>query len=80
MTRSTVDQPACHCAGPAADTGVIVAAALSGPRAIYRPGFKLAKAGVMLMDLQADTVQQGELDLQDDETPDRGRRCQRWTI
>jgi DNA polymerase V len=41
--------------------------------AIYRPGFKLAKAGVMLMDLQPDSVQQGELALEvdDDDTADR---------
>jgi len=58
---------------PSADTAVIVAAALSGLKSIYRPGCNLAKAGVMLMDLQPDTVQQGELDLQDDEMQDRGR-------
>ena len=51
---------------PSSDTGVIVAAALSGLIGIYRPGFKLAKAGVMLLDLQPDTVQQGELDWQDE--------------
>jgi len=58
---------------PSADTAVIVAAALAGLGLIYRPGFKLSKAGVMLLDLQPDTVQQGELALQDDEAPDRGR-------
>ena len=46
---------------PSADTAVIVSAALSGLRAIYLPGFKLAKAGVMLLDLQPDTVNQGEM-------------------
>ena len=51
---------------PSADTAVIIAAALAGLRAIYRPGFKLAKGGVMLLDLQPDTVQQGELMLEDD--------------
>ena len=50
-----------------------MSAALAGLKSIYRPGFKLAKAGVMLLDLQSDTVQQGELDLQDDEVPDRSR-------
>ena len=55
---------------PSADTAVIVSAALAGLRAIYKPGFKLAKAGVMLLDLQSDTVQQGELNLQDDNAPD----------
>lgn len=61
---------------PSADTAVIVGAALTGLRAIYRPGFKLAKAGVMLLDLQSDKVQQGELDLEGDdcaEVADRSR-------
>jgi DNA polymerase V len=58
---------------PSADTAWIVAAALAGLRAIYRPGFKYAKAGVMLLELQSDTVQQGELDLQDDAEQDRGK-------
>jgi len=57
---------------PSADTAVIVAAALAGLRAIYRPGFKLAKAGVMLLDLQPDTVQQQELALENDEVTGRG--------
>jgi DNA polymerase V len=48
---------------PTADTAHIVASALSGLKAIYRPGFKLAKAGVMLMELQSDAVQKGELNL-----------------
>ena len=58
---------------PSADTAVIIAAALAGLRAIYRPGFKLAKGGVMLLDLQPDTVQQGELMLEDDGKPDSAR-------
>lgn len=33
-------------------------------RVIYRPGFRYAKAGVILLELQADTTIQGELDLQ----------------
>ena len=52
---------------PSADTAVIVSAAVDGLKLIYRPGFKLAKAGVMLMDLQPDSVQQGELALEDDD-------------
>ncbi len=47
---------------PAADTGTIVRAAVLGLRAIYRDGFKYAKAGVMLLELQPDSVRQGELD------------------
>lgn len=58
---------------PSADTAVIVTAALSGLAAIYRPGFKLAKAGVMLLGLQPDAMQQGELALEEDGEEDRGR-------
>ena len=58
---------------PSADTALIVGAALAGLRGIYRPGFKYAKAGVMLLDLQSDTVDQWELDLQDEDAPDRGK-------
>ena len=47
---------------PAADTGAIVQAAVLGLRAIYQEGFKYAKAGVMLLELQPDSVRQGELD------------------
>lgn len=46
-----------------ADTRALVSAALMGLEAIYRPGYRYAKAGVILLDLQADTVVQGELDL-----------------
>ena len=56
-----------------ADTAVIVSAALAGLRAIYRPGINYGKAGVMLLDLQSDSVQQGELDWQDDCGKDRVR-------
>jgi len=48
---------------PSADTTVIVQAAVMGLQAIYRPGYKYAKAGVMLLDLQPDSVVQAELDL-----------------
>ena len=36
----------------------------AGLRALYRPGYKLVKTGVMLLDLQSETVQQGELALE----------------
>ena len=52
---------------PSSDTAVIVSAAVAGLELIYRPGYQLAKAGVMLMDLQPDSVQQGELALEDDD-------------
>lgn len=58
---------------PSADTAHIVGAALSGLQAIYRPGFKLAKAGVMLLDLQSDAVLQHELDLENAGAGDRGQ-------
>lgn len=56
-----------------ADTAVLVGAALTGLKAIYRPGFQLAKAGVMLLELQPDNVRQGELALQDETQRDRRR-------
>jgi len=57
---------------PAADTGAIVRAAVLGLRAIYREGFKYAKAGVMLLELQPDSVLQGELDWGGDEVDAEG--------
>ena len=48
---------------PSADTRVIVAAAVQAVRQMHRAGFNYAKAGVMLVDLQAQGQQQGELDL-----------------
>ena len=58
---------------PSADTSVIVAAALRSLHAIYRSGYQLDKAGVMLLDLQPNTLLQTELDLQRDEAIDRRR-------
>lgn len=58
---------------PTADTREIVNAALRGIRAIYQPGFRMAKAGVMLLDLVPASVQQGELDLITEEGRDRSR-------
>ena len=57
---------------PSADTAHIVGAALAGLRAIYRPDYKMAKAGVMLLELQSDSVQQQDLALEDDAVVDRG--------
>ena len=59
---------------PTSDTALVVAAALAGLKAIYRPGFNLAKAGVMLMELQSASVRlQAELDLEEeDDERDRG--------
>jgi DNA polymerase V len=47
---------------PSADTSELANAAVKGLRSIYEPGFQLAKAGVMLLDLVPDTFVQGELD------------------
>jgi DNA polymerase V len=56
-----------------ADTAGILDSTLAGLRAIYRPGFKYAKAGVMLLDLQPDTFEQAELGLEDDGPKDWGK-------
>lgn len=48
---------------PGDDTSAIVGAALTGLRAIYQPGYRLAKAGVMLLDIQPASREQFELDL-----------------
>jgi DNA polymerase V len=60
---------------PTADTSELTNAALTGLKAIYQPGYKLAKAGVMLLDLIPDTVVQGELGFEDamPEQRDRSR-------
>ena len=47
---------------PSADTAELANAAVNGLRSIYAPGFQLAKAGVMLLDLVSDTFVQSELD------------------
>lgn len=52
---------------PSADSAVQAAAALAGLQTIYRPGFKYAKAGVMLLELQSETVHQDELALHRDD-------------
>ena len=58
---------------PTADTARITEAAILGMRLIYEPGYDLAKAGVMLMDLCDAGTLQGELDLDDDDAGrDRG--------
>lgn len=47
---------------PSSDTSSLLSAALRGLRAIYKPGYDLIKAGVILMDLSSTAVQQTELD------------------
>ena len=58
---------------PTADTTILAHAALMGLKAIYRPNFRLSKAGVILMALQSDQVCQGELDFGDAEDQSRVR-------
>ena len=48
---------------PSADTSELANAAVKGLRSIYAPGYQLAKAGVMLLDLVPDSFVQAELDL-----------------
>ena len=58
---------------PTADTRALVRAAIAGVRRIFQPGYQLSKAGVMLLDLQADSVHQHELDLEEDAGRDRAQ-------
>lgn len=58
---------------PSADTTELANAAVKGLRSIYAPGFQLAKAGVMLLDLVPDTFVQGELDWVEQTTEQRDR-------
>lgn len=58
---------------PTADSRHLVQAAVMGVTQIYKPGFKLSKAGVMLLDLMPDNVSQGEFDFDAPETRDRGK-------
>lgn len=65
---------------PTADTPLLVQAAIDGIKKLYRPGFRYAKAGVTLVDLQPAEVDQLELDLsapgcdgEDAASPDRSR-------
>lgn len=46
---------------PSSDTTVLLAAAARGIRQIYKPGFKLSKAGVMLLDLSPCSLVQTSL-------------------
>ncbi|MEH3087914.1 MAG: Y-family DNA polymerase [Xylophilus ampelinus] len=57
---------------PTADTGEIVTAAVAGLERIYRPNYNFVKAGVHLLDLQSQGIEQGELGL-DEDSPARAR-------
>lgn len=58
---------------PTSDTAQIAQAAVRGLRQVWQPGFRIHKAGVMLLDLQDACVEQGELALEDDAAPRSGR-------
>lgn len=58
---------------PTADSRHLVQAAVMGVNQIYKPGFQLSKAGVMLLDLMPDSVLQGEFDFDAPKTRDRGK-------
>jgi DNA polymerase V len=61
---------------PTADTGELVTSAVAGLRMIYCAGFQLAKAGVMLLELQSSQSNQSmqfELALEQDNAPDKGK-------
>ncbi|MBS0407323.1 MAG: Y-family DNA polymerase [Proteobacteria bacterium] len=57
---------------PTGDTARLTQAAVMGLKLIYEPGYDLAKAGVMLLDLCDGRIQQGELGLEDEWGRDRG--------
>jgi DNA polymerase V len=50
---------------PTDDTLALAQAASDGIRSMYLPGYLFIKAGVILVDLQAADLQQGELNLDD---------------
>ena len=50
---------------------MLVASAVEDLKVIYKSGYDYIKAGVMLLELQADTVHQRELALEADEADDR---------
>ena len=58
---------------PTADTAQLVGAAVMGLRTIFKPGFLMAKAGVMLLELQPDSRCQMELPLEDGNTRNTSR-------
>jgi DNA polymerase V len=59
---------------PTSDTMDIVRGALMALDVIYRPGYQLSKAGVMLMDLQAGNLHQCELPLDTGDGDIEGRK------
>jgi DNA polymerase V len=58
---------------PTDDSRLLVQSAVVGIRQIYQSGYRLSKAGVMLMDLSNETVEQCELGLEPIDTRDRSK-------
>jgi DNA polymerase V len=54
---------------PTSDTAAIVQRALDGLRQVWRPGFRIHKAGVILLDLRPASLEQCELALEDETAP-----------
>lgn len=61
---------------PTSDTAAITQAAVLGLNCLFEPGFDLAKAGVMLLELSDGSVLQGELDLEDEAGRERSKLMQ----
>jgi len=57
---------------PSADTSTLVQTAIMGLQLIYQGGFAFAKAGVMLLELSDEDLEQGELAF--DQASDQGMR------
>ena len=53
---------------PTSDTSAITGAAVMGLKAIFKPGFDYAKAGVMLLDIDSSNTDQLELGLETEDT------------
>ena len=64
---------------PSSDTAVLVDAAMRGIKEFYEPGYRLAKAGVILMDLSPRTHEQASL-LDDAPPPKRDRSALMETV
>ncbi len=58
---------------PTADTAALVSSAVAGMRAIFKPGYRYAKTGVMLVELQPAGLGQGELELGEPREPGEPR-------
>jgi DNA polymerase V len=58
---------------PTADSRLLAQSAVAGIRQIYQPGYRLSKAGVMLLDLMHGVEEQGELNFEIPEARDRSK-------